>query len=419
MLTAFLSVLLAASTMPPLRVEITSPKTRVSTFEPVKLTVRATAVQPIIVPAISNTAGSPAMEIWVDYGAGFTQYVDVDHTAGVEGGVGGERSLVAGDHFVKTVVLVEGQFGERLTVPFSTAGRYPLRVVFRARPERDGAAGTVLGESNSIIFEVVAPDADGQSVVQRIRTQPWILRGGLNDPEYQSLLRDFPASPYLHWGKRAIALGKGHRVHNGRYPDTNEKFAEISQGSPLAPPLYRQLAAELLDADTWGQFDEERLLLAAENMERAGDFAEAKQIWREILERFPGSEAAEQANSRIDTTPPSLQVATSPSALWPPNHRLEPITVSVQVTDDQDPNPRVKLVSITCDDGCVPANDIVGAGYGMDDRSFELRSERKGFGAGRTYTITYEVRDAAGNKATATTTVTVPHDQGGVATKKK
>jgi hypothetical protein len=41
-----------------------------------------------------------------------------------------------------------------------------------------------------------------------------------------------------------------------------------------------------------------------------------------------------------------------------------------------------------------------------------LRSERKGSGAGRTHTITYEASDAAGNKATATTTVVVPHDQG-------
>jgi hypothetical protein len=418
--SAFVSVILAAGAALPLRVEITSSKTRVSIFEPVKLTVRATAIQPVFVPPTADTAGSPAMETWVDYGEGFVEYVDEPRQMGygVGGGVG-RGSLLPGETLVRTVVLVEGRIGEQLTVPFPTPGRPALRVVFRARPERDGMSGAVLGESDALSFEVVAPDTEGQQVVERIRAKPWILRGALDYPEYDALVKQFPASPYLHWGKRAIALEKDARIHNGRYPDTDEKFASMGHGSPLAPPLYRELATELLEAESWGQFDEERLQLAAEIMERAGDLAAARGIWMEIVERFPGSEAAEKAKSRIDTTPPSLQLAASPAALWPPSHRLEPITVSVQVTDDQDPNPRVKLVSITCDDGCVPANDIVGAGYGMDDRSFELRSERKGFGAGRTYTITCEARDAAGNKATATTTVTVPHDQGGVATKKK
>ncbi len=413
MLRAFASILLAAATTPPLRVEITSLKTRLSVFEPVKLTVRATATLPVVVPAISNPGGSPAMETWIDYGAGFVEYRDVDDTAGVEGGVGGERSLAAGDHFVKAVVLVQGRIGEQLAVPFSSAGRYPLRVVFRARPERDGAVGAALGESNAITFEVVAPDAEGQAVVQAVRSQPWILRGGVDNPGYDSLVTQFPTSPYLHWGKRAITLEKGARIGNGRYPDTDDVFDEGAQGGSLARMLFRQLATDLQGGDPWGQFDEERLALAAENFERGGAYDRALPVWREIAERFPGSEAAEQARSRIDTTQPSLQVAASPASLWPPNHKLVPITVAVQVSDDTDASPSVRLVSITCDDGCDPALDVAGAVYGTDDREFDLRSERKGTNAaGRTYTITYSAEDAAGNKATAETKVTVAHDQG-------
>jgi len=90
-----------------------------------------------------------------------------------------------------------------------------------------------------------------------------------------------------------------------------------------------------------------------------------------------------------------------------------PITVTVQASDDTDAHPSVKLVSITCDDACDPALDIVGADYGTDDRQFEVRSERKGTSSsGRTYTMTYSAEDASGNKSTVTTTVTVPHDQG-------
>ena len=411
MFTALVSVLLAASSTPPLRVEITSPKTQVSIFEPLKLTVRATADQSAVVPSISNTAASPGIETWVDYEDGFVRYVDNprDYGDGFRPG----RRLTTGEHLVKTVVLVEGRIGDQETVPFPYPGRYTVRVVFRARPEGGGVAGIVLGESNTITFEVVAPDADGQRLVERIRTHPWVLRGGLYDAEYQALLAQFPASPYLHWGKRAIALEKKSRIGNGRYPHNDEIFDEAAQGVPLAKTLFRELAIELLDADNWGQFDEERLQLAAENMALGGAYDEARPIWLEILERFPGSAAAEEAKSRLDSTPPSLDLAASPAALWPPNHRLEPITVSVEVSDDQDPNPRVNLVSIACDDACDPAVDIVDAVYGTDDRQFQLRSERKGMStAGRTYTITYSATDASGNSTLAAATVVVPHDEG-------
>lgn len=124
-----------------------------------------------------------------------------------------------------------------------------------------------------------------------------------------------------------------------------------------------------------------------------------------------------------DTTAPVLSVSASPSSLWPPNHKLTRINVTVSVSDDTDPNPAVKLVSITCDDdgkinlkphpklkACDPGD--VNAAFGTDDRDLALRAERLGSGPGRVYEITYSAEDAAGNKAVATTTVTVTHDQG-------
>jgi endo-1,4-beta-xylanase len=49
--------------------------------------------------------------------------------------------------------------------------------------------------------------------------------------------------------------------------------------------------------------------------------------------------------------------------------------------------------------------------FGADDRTFLLRSERSGRGNGRVYTVTYEARDASGNKTTKQATVTVPKSQ--------
>jgi hypothetical protein len=42
----------------------------------------------------------------------------------------------------------------------------------------------------------------------------------------------------------------------------------------------------------------------------------------------------------------------------------------------------------------------------------QLRAERDGGGDGRVYTITFRVRDTAGNTGFATAQVIVPHDQG-------
>ena len=44
------------------------------------------------------------------------------------------------------------------------------------------------------------------------------------------------------------------------------------------------------------------------------------------------------------------------------------------------------------------------------DNNISLRAERSGKSNGRVYTLTYKAEDQAGNTATATATVTVPHD---------
>jgi hypothetical protein len=114
----------------------------------------------------------------------------------------------------------------------------------------------------------------------------------------------------------------------------------------------------------------------------------------------------------VDNTAPTLSVSMVPSQLWPPNKKMVTVKATVQAGDGQDSQPTVKLVSVTCNDGCNPAGDIMGAPAGSNVREFQLRSDRSGSASGRTYTITYSVTDKAGNTATAQATVVVPHDQG-------
>jgi hypothetical protein len=114
-----------------------------------------------------------------------------------------------------------------------------------------------------------------------------------------------------------------------------------------------------------------------------------------------------------DTTPPQVDVSVSPDLLWPPNHKYVNVEVTLNASDNVDPNPAVQLVSVTSnepDNGVGDGNttnDIVV----LDDYHMNLRSERSGTGDGRYYTINYEVTDASGNATSASTSVFVPHDK--------
>jgi len=122
--------------------------------------------------------------------------------------------------------------------------------------------------------------------------------------------------------------------------------------------------------------------------------------------------SAEIPFTQVDVTPPMLSFTLTPATLWPPNGKPVPITATITVTDDYDPESEIKLESITASEALADG-DIQDAQIGTDDRSFSLVAKRAGTNlAGRIYTVTYSATDASGNKATASATLTVPHDQG-------
>lgn len=123
-----------------------------------------------------------------------------------------------------------------------------------------------------------------------------------------------------------------------------------------------------------------------------------------------------------DTNPPTLQVALSPNVLRPREHKLVLVDATINVSDVCDPNPTVKLVSITSNDpadrGSHRVRDVqaVGGGslpFGTDVRSFLLRAEHSERGRDLVYTITYSATDASGNTTSATTQLRVgPYSSG-------
>jgi phosphodiesterase/alkaline phosphatase D-like protein len=115
-----------------------------------------------------------------------------------------------------------------------------------------------------------------------------------------------------------------------------------------------------------------------------------------------------------DIEPPVIQsVSATPNVLWPPNHALIPVVVSVAATDNYAIASQ-KIVSVTSNE---PQNGTGDGDTSPDwvisgDLSLQLRAERVAGGSGRTYTITVEVTDTCGNKSQQTTTVLVPKSQG-------
>ena len=139
-----------------------------------------------------------------------------------------------------------------------------------------------------------------------------------------------------------------------------------------------------------------------------------------------------------DTIPPEVQCTTDVAALWPPKHAMRSVTLVVTSTDACT-NPSM-ILPITVQVSSSEPDDASGGGdghtsgdvHGQDGytapvdvtSSFTydalagqwvgtvlLRAERQGSGNGRKYTIDVSAVDSAGNPATTSCCVIVPHDQ--------
>lgn len=113
----------------------------------------------------------------------------------------------------------------------------------------------------------------------------------------------------------------------------------------------------------------------------------------------------------IDKTPPTMACTVSPDSLWPPNHKLETVTATVTVTDTLSGPAGFVLTSATSSEPTSGEPDIVGFDVGTADTVGQVRADRLGDGNGRVYSLVYSGTDRAGNAATCTVTVTIPHDR--------
>jgi cysteine-rich repeat protein len=114
----------------------------------------------------------------------------------------------------------------------------------------------------------------------------------------------------------------------------------------------------------------------------------------------------------VPNLPPSCAGAfLSPDALWPPNHKLVPVTIGGVVDPDDDPV-AITVTAIAQDepvDGTGDGgtcSDATGVGTG----TAAVRAERDGGGDGRVYHVAFRASDPSGDFCDGTATACVRHD---------
>ena len=123
----------------------------------------------------------------------------------------------------------------------------------------------------------------------------------------------------------------------------------------------------------------------------------------------------------VDSGLPTITLNNQAHEMWPPNHKYETFNLTdfvVSASDGCDTSINInnvvisKVTSDETENGNGDGNTLNDIVIAANCKSVQLRSERDGGGDGRVYTITFRVKDATGNVATATAKVTVPKSQG-------
>lgn len=121
----------------------------------------------------------------------------------------------------------------------------------------------------------------------------------------------------------------------------------------------------------------------------------------------------------IDTEAPSVTADATPALLWPPDHEMHEVVITIEAVDASG-----GPVTLTATVESSESDDGAGDGATGPDTTepvidpetgvitLDLRAERSGGGGGRTYTVTITATDPPGNSATTTVTIAVAHDRG-------
>jgi uncharacterized repeat protein (TIGR01451 family) len=123
------------------------------------------------------------------------------------------------------------------------------------------------------------------------------------------------------------------------------------------------------------------------------------------------------ASTTASNPPPVISnEAVNTPTLLTPNHVMNDVTVSYDVTDNCGPVTNTLTVQSNEPVNGLGDGDTAPDWVVVDSRHVRLRAERSGTGTGRIYTITITATDSAGNSSSKQVFVTVPHSRRAVVT---
>jgi PKD domain len=112
-----------------------------------------------------------------------------------------------------------------------------------------------------------------------------------------------------------------------------------------------------------------------------------------------------------DVTPPVItKITATPNQLWPPNHKMKPVTIDVSLAGACADTCRI--TGVTSSEAQNTRGNHQPDWVVTGRLTLQLMAERSGNVDQRLYTVAIACVDAAGNETTGNVTVVVPHDKG-------
>ena len=257
----------------------------------------------------------------------------------------------------------------------------------------DALTGTVFGASVALADDLLVVGRTGDDEFGRSAGAAYVFQLAPQKIQFLQKLGPSDGQPFTHFGV-AVSID-GDRVFVGA--SNTHVFDAISLG---AVSIFRREA---------GQFTLEELIFPSKHVSMSG-FGWSLGVYDGTLvvgAPFQDSHGISYifGVAELDIQPPVIRrLIAKPSIISPPNNKLVPVRLNISASDDSGAL-TARIKSVCVDDPSsirkMPAFQITG------NSTLLLRAERNSRGRPRTYMITIECADSAGNTSEAVVAVRV------------
>jgi hypothetical protein len=134
-----------------------------------------------------------------------------------------------------------------------------------------------------------------------------------------------------------------------------------------------------------------------------------------VSDETPPTTVEEETEVCVNHPPDCSEAYADPDCLWPPNHKMVPVSI-LGVTDPDGDPVTITITAITSDEATATEGGAGGAEHAPDAQDVgtdtaQLRAERSGKANGRVYQVSFAAEDGRGGVCEGTVMVKVPHDQ--------